>query len=60
MIATAAYPMTPRELAKRLRLDPKWLRAEIRKHKLVPSHKHGAHYHLSVDDVRRIEQHVNR
>lgn len=52
--------MTPPEVAKRLRVDPKRLRAEIRKHRLVPSHKHGAHYRLTDGDVQRIEQHFSR
>jgi hypothetical protein len=58
-MSTTAYPMTPRELAAKLRIDVKYLRAEIREHNLVPAHKYGAHYHLSEDDVRRIEQHFN-
>lgn len=45
------------ELARKLGLDPKWLRQLIRDHKLVPSHPHGTRYGLDGDDVARISRH---
>ena len=45
------------ELARRLGLNPKWLRQLIRDRRLVPSHPHGARYELDMDDVARISRH---
>ena len=45
------------ELARQLRVDPKELRAAIRKHGLVPDHEHGKHYRLDDEDVARIVRH---
>jgi hypothetical protein len=49
--------VTPRELARSLGLEPTQLRALIRKHRLVPSHRHNERYALDPDDVARIESH---
>jgi hypothetical protein len=48
--------VTPPELARTFRLDPKWLRELIRKRRLVPSHSQGARYHLDESDVARIKR----
>ena len=45
------------ELARQLRVDPKQLRAAIRKHALAPDHEHRKHYRLSPEDVTRIKDH---
>ena len=53
----ASVAVTPRELARSLGLEPTQLRALIRKHRLVPSHRHNERYALDPDDVARIESH---
>jgi hypothetical protein len=49
--------MSAPELARKLGVNPKYLRALIRKHDLAPAHQHGARYQLDSADVARIEQH---
>jgi hypothetical protein len=46
-----------RELADRLGVNAKSLRAVIRKHDLVPSHQRGEHYRLDADEQDRIAAH---
>ena len=47
--------VTAPELAKALGFDPKRLRHLIRKHRLVPAHRHCERYRLYPEDVARIK-----
>lgn len=51
------YHPNGRQMADRLGVNPKSLRAVIRRHKLVPGHVHGTHYELSPEDCARIAAH---
>lgn len=48
---------TANELAASLKIDPKYLRHLIRRHRLVPAHPKHARYELDADDVARISEH---
>jgi hypothetical protein len=53
----AAGPLNGREFADRLGVDPRRLRALIRKLRLVPSHPWHARYMLDLGDQERINAH---
>jgi hypothetical protein len=51
------YPINAQELADELRVPGKWLRHQIRRHKLAKRPAGRAEYELYADDVQRIVEH---